>query len=185
MPEAASSQESKLWDAMYGDVKFLVLEYKLRASWETREQAEQAIIDLLQYHGRAQQPYWKFIRTLRLLTVSSRVLKSNPPEDVRKVVRKWDKTLFRDYQKYIATYWNWQFLTKRQQAKKVSNTPYKPWSWLATREAMKELASKRPNTFRHLLKHLEGQMEEFKPVRPPALVRVLRYMHDIEFDMEA
>jgi len=185
MPEAPSNDESRLWDAIYGDVKFLILEYKLKDSWSTKEDAEQAILQLLHYHGLAQQDYWKFIRTLRLMSVMSRVLKSDPPDDVRKLVNRTHKALFRDYQKYVAKYWNWEFITKRQQAKKATNTPYKPWSWLATRAALVELAAKRPNTFKHLLAHLEGQLTEYKPYKPPSLMRVLRIMRDQAFEMES
>lgn len=184
MPEQPSDRESKLWDAMYGDVKFLVLEYKLRDSWATKESAQEAIVQLLQYHGKAQQEYWKHIRTLRLLSVTSRLLKGNLSEDVVRVVRKTDRTLFRDYQAYIAKFWNWEFINKRQGAKRAGNSPYRKWNWIATREALKELASNRPTTFRRLLKHLEAQLEGYKPVKPPALIRVIRYMRDIEFDME-
>ena len=183
MPEAATNFESRLWDAMYGDVKFLVLEYKLRDSWTTKEGAEAALVDLLQYHGAATQEYWKFIRTLRLMTVTSRVLRSYPPEEVAKVVRKTDRALFRDYQKYFARYWNWEFITKRGGARK-SQGPYKPWKWFATQQALKDLAAKRPNLFRHLLRHLEEQLEEYKPYKPPSIMRVLRYMRDIDFDLE-
>jgi hypothetical protein len=186
MPEAISNQESKLWDAVYGDVKFLVLDYKLRNSWTTKEDAEQAIVQLLQYHGKAQQEYWKFIRALRLMALFGRQLRrSDLPDDVRKLLRRTDKAIFnKSYQPYTAQYWNWQFLAKRQQAKKASNTPYKPWSWSATQAAMKELAADRPNTFKHVLTYLEQQAEDLRPLKPPSIHRVLRYMRDIQFDME-
>jgi len=186
MPEPLSNYESRLYDAVYGDVKFLVLQYKLRGAWTSKESAQDAIVQLLQYHGLAQQEYWVFIRTLRLMHLLGTVLKNNPPEDVLKVVRRTDKALFnKSYQPYLAKFWNWQFLTKRQQAKKVTNTPYKRWNWIATQSALKDLAAKRPNTFRYVLAYYEGQLDELFPMKPPALVRLVRYMRDIEFDMGA
>lgn len=186
MPESISSQESPLWDAMYGDVKFLVLQYKLRDEWTDVKKAQDAIVLLLQYHGKAQQDYWKFIRTLRLMSQFSRVLRDNPPDDVRKLVKRTDKALFlKSYQPYLAKFWNWQFINKRQQAKKVSNTPYKRWNWIATQRELKTLASERPNTFRYMLAFYEEQLKDLYPIKPPSLLRVLRYMRDIEFDLEA
>jgi len=186
MPEALSSNESNLWDAMYGDVKFLVLKYKLRDQWMTKESAEQAIIQLLQYHGKAGTDYWRFIRTLRLMSLFGELRRSDLPDDVRKLVRRTDKALFlKNYQTYIAKFWNWQVISKRQQAKKVGNSPYKRWSWLATQEALKELAANRPTTFKRVLAYYEEEYEDLRPMKPPALTRLLRYMRDIEFDMEA
>ena len=186
MPESISSQESRLWDAMYGDVKFLVLQYKLRNAWDYEQEARDAIVQLLQYHGKAQQEYWRFIRTLRLMSLFSDVLRSAHPDEVTKLVRRTDKSLFlKGYQPYLAKFWNWQFITKRQQAKKVENSPYKKWNWSATQEELKTLASERPNTFRYMLAYYEERLNTLRPVRPPSLLRVLRYMRDLEFDMES
>jgi hypothetical protein len=186
MPERLSNQESHYWDAMYGDVKFLVLEYKLRDEWTELEKANQAIIQLFQYCGSAQQEYFRFIRHCRMMEYLGRILgRSDIPDDVRKVVRRTHKKVFnRAYQPYIAKFWNWEFINKRQGAKRSGNSPYKRWSWLATQTALKELASKRPNTFRYVLAYYEAQLEEMSPLKPPSLTRVLRYMRDIAFDME-
>jgi hypothetical protein len=186
MPEPISNHESSLWDAMYGDVKFLLLQYKLRDEWTSKESAEQAIILLLQYHGKAPAEYWKFIRALRIMSLFEGLLKTPLPEDVQKLVKRTDKAIFRkQYSPYLAKFWNREFLTKRQQARKGTNSPYKSWSWLATRAALKELAADRPNTFRHVLAYYEAQYEAMRPMKPPSLTRLLRYMRDIAFELEA
>jgi hypothetical protein len=186
MPEALSNHESKQWDAVYGDVKFLVLRYKLRDSWGTKESAEQAIIQCLEYMGKATDEYWVFIRTLRLMTLTGEQLRTPLPDDVRRVIKRFDRTLFRkSYQPYLSKFWNLQFLSKRQQAKKATNSPYKKWNWFATQNALKAMAASRPNTFRHVLAFYEEQAKDMLPLKPPAVTRLLRYMRDIEFDLEA
>jgi hypothetical protein len=186
MPEPISSHESKQWDAIYGDVKFLVLQYKLRDSWTTKESAEQGIIQLLEYMGKATDEYWIWVRTVRAMMYLGHQLTTPLPDDVRKVVNLTHKTMFRrGYQPYLDRFWNLQFLSKRQQAKKAGNSPFKRWNWVATQTAMKRLAADRPNTFRHVLAYYEAQAEALRPIKPPALTRVLRYMRDIAFELEA
>jgi len=186
MPEALSNQESPYWDAMYGDVKFLVLEYKLRDQWTSKESAELAIVQLFEYCGQAQQEYWRFIRTCRMMEYLGKTLRGSAlPDDVRKLIKRTDKAIFnKAYQPYLAKFWNWEFINHRQGAHKKGNSPYKRWSWLATQTAMKELAAKRPNTFRYVLAYYENQLDEMFPLKPPSLTRVVRYMRDTEFDME-
>jgi hypothetical protein len=187
MPDPYFTMDPRPYEALL-DAGYLTLEMELWDQWHDKNSAELAIVALLQYIGKADNDYWRFVRVWRvqnqLHKQAARAEKAGLAE-VAKVCRFGAKSLDREYNKYLGIKWEKQnrhpIRLKRGDKRYVG--PFKKWDWDDAKAKLVKLATTKPATFAQLLRHLETNGGT--KLRDPLFMRYLRIMRDIKFEETA
>lgn len=171
------------------DVKWQVLKAGLHQKWATSGGTNEALLELLAYIGKAQTPYWKFVRVWRVQNLLSTVRadyarqnKAGFREDIQ--VRKALVGLEIEYNRYLNIR-PWVRGGGRITGKK-QYSPFKRWNWEKVQSDLVHLASENPGTFRHLQTVSENRLMDTNRRRValdiPELTKFVALMRDVVFE---